>query len=105
MQSLVHNQSIAFPSNGMGINLRYDPSQHVYVTAGFGDANGNPNRTPTDGLASFGKRDYFEAAEVGWSSDLSSVWGGMRRGIYRAPALQPSRDFVAVFGLRSRLVL
>jgi CheY-like chemotaxis protein len=83
MQSLVHNQSIAFPSNGMGFNLRYQPNQTVYVTAGFGDANGNPNRTPTDGLASFGKGEYFEAVEVGWSPNLSGLWAGMGRGAYR----------------------
>jgi carbohydrate-selective porin OprB len=74
MQSLVHSQTIAFPSNGMGLNLRYVPSASLYVTAGFGDANGNPDRTATEGLDSFGKGQYFQAGEVGFSPDFSSLW-------------------------------
>jgi len=79
MQSLVHSQTIAFPSNGMGFNLRWEPSKAFYATAGFGDANGNPDNRAADGVASFGRGKYFEAAEVGWSPDIP----GLERGTYR----------------------
>lgn len=83
MQSLVHSQTIAFPNNGLGINARYAPSDRVYMTAGFGDANGDPDRAPSDSLSSFGKGKYFEAAEVGVSPDLSALSPAGRQGTYR----------------------
>ncbi len=79
MQSLVHSQTVAFPSNGMGFNLRWEPGKAFYATAGFGDANGNPDNRAADGVASFGRGQYFEAAEVGWSPDIP----GLERGTYR----------------------
>ena len=83
MQSLVHSQTIAFPSNGGGVNLRYEPSDRVYVTAGFGDANGNPDVKPKEGLNSFGEGKYFEAAEIGGSPELAFLGRSVRPGTYR----------------------
>jgi len=83
MQPLVQNQTIAFPSNGAGLNLRYEPSQRLYVTAGFGDANGDPDVKPREGVESFAQGKYFEAAEIGISPELSSLWTGARQGTYR----------------------
>ncbi len=83
MQPLVENQTIAFPSNGAGLNLRYEPSQRLYVTTGFGDANGDPDVKPRQGLDSFAQGKYFEAAEIGVSPELSSLWASARQGTYR----------------------
>ena len=83
MQPLVQNQTIAFPSNGAGVNLRYEPSPRLYATLGFGDANGSPDVKPRAGLDSFAEGKYFEAAEIGVSPEVASLWPGARQGTYR----------------------
>ena len=83
MQSLVHSQTILFPGNGAGLNVRYEPSAGFYATAGFGDANGDPDRRPREGISSFGKGEYFEAGEIGVSPNLESLWAGAGQGTYR----------------------
>ncbi len=83
MQSLVESQTIAFPSNGAGLNVRYQPSDRVYVAAGFGDANGNPDVKPSQGVDSFGQGKYFEAAEIGVSPAVSFLGASAQRGTYR----------------------
>ena len=83
MQPLVQNQTIAFPSNGAGVNLHYKPSPRLYVTAGLGDANGSPDVKPAAGLDSFAQGKYFEAMEIGISPELSSLWANAQEGTYR----------------------
>jgi carbohydrate-selective porin OprB len=83
MQPLVQSQTVAFPSNGGGLNLRYEPSPRFYISAGFGDASGNPDVKPREGLDSFVQGKYFEAVEIGVSPDLAPRRAGVGQGTYR----------------------
>lgn len=83
MQSLVYSQTIAFPSNGLGFNIRYQPDPRLYVDAGLADANGNPDRKPNDSLDSFLEGHYFEAFEVGLVPDMKTVSPALGEGHYR----------------------
>ncbi len=83
MQSLVYSQTIAFPANGLGFNLRYWPDPRLYVDAGLADANGNPDRKPNDSIDSFLQGHYFEAVEIGFVPDMKTVSPALGEGHYR----------------------
>ena len=86
MQSLVYSQTIAFPSNGMGFNIRYRPDPRLYLDAGFGDANGNPDNKPSDSINSFLQGHYFEAFEVGLVPEIKTFSSSLEEGHYRLMA-------------------
>lgn len=83
MQSLVYSQTIAFPSNGLGFNIRYWPDPRLYVDGGLADANGNPDKKPNDSIDSFLEGHYFEAFEVGFVPDMKNLSPGLGEGNYR----------------------
>jgi len=83
MQSLVYSQTIAFPSNGMGADIRFSPDPRLYFDAGMADANGNPNLKPSDSFNSFFEGHYFEAFEVGFTPDLKTISSALGEGHYR----------------------
>ncbi len=83
MQSLVYSQTIAFPANGLGFNVRYWPDPHLYVDAGLADANGDPDRKPNDSIDSFLEGHYFEAFEVGFVPDMKTISPALGEGTYR----------------------
>ena len=83
MQSLVYSQTIAFPSNGLGFNILYKPDPRLYLDFGLADANGNPDRKPSDSINSFLDGHYFEAFEIGLAPDLKTIYGGLGEGHYR----------------------
>jgi len=83
MQSLVYSQTIAFPANGLGFNIRYWPDPRLYVDAGLGDANGTADSRHNDSIDSFLQGHYFEAFEVGFAPDLKTVSPELGEGDYR----------------------
>ncbi len=83
MQSLVYSQTIAFPANGLGFNLRYWPDPRLYVDAGLADANGDPDRKPNDSIDSFLQGHYFEAFEIGLVPDMKAISTALGEGHYR----------------------
>jgi porin len=83
MQSLVYSQTIAFPANGLGFNIRYWPDPRLYVDAGLADANGNPDHKPNDSIDSFLQGHYFEAFEIGFVPNLKAVSPALGEGHYR----------------------
>jgi len=83
MQSMVYNQTIAFPAEGLGFNIRYEPTKRWYLDFGLADANGNPENKPNDSLNSFFKGQYFEATELGLSPELRWLWSGLGESHYR----------------------
>jgi porin len=83
MQSMVYSQTIAFPSEGLGFNVRYWPTKRWYLDFGAADANGNPQNKPSDSLNSFSKGQYFEAVELGGSPELRWLWSGLGESHYR----------------------
>ncbi len=83
MQSLVYSQTIAFPANGLGFNVRYWPDPRLYLDAGLADANGNPDRKPNDSIDSFLEGHYFEAFEVGFVPDMKTISPALGEGTYR----------------------
>jgi len=83
MQTLVYSQTIAFPSNGLGMNVRYWPDPRLYLDAGLADANGNPDHKPNDSFNSFLEGHYFYAFETGFVPDLQQVSSALGEGHYR----------------------
>jgi hypothetical protein len=83
MQSLVYSQTIAFPSNGLGFNIRYWPDPRLYVDGGLADANGSPDRKPSDSINSFLQGHYFEAFEIGFVPNMKTVSAALGEGHYR----------------------
>ena len=83
MQSMVYSQTIAFPSEGLGFNIRYSPTKLWYLDFGLADAKGDPQSKPNDSLNSFFKGQYFQAAELGASPDLAWLWSGLGKSHYR----------------------
>lgn len=83
MQSLVYSQTIAFPSNGLGVNVRFSPDPRLYLDAGMADANGNPDLKPSDSFDSFLEGHYFEAFEAGFAPDMKTVSSTLGEGHYR----------------------
>jgi porin len=83
MQSLVYSQTIAFPSNGLGFNVLYRPDPRLYLDAGMGDANGNPDFKPSDSFNSFFQGHYFEAFELGLTPDMKNLSADLGEGHYR----------------------
>jgi hypothetical protein len=91
LQSLVYSQTIAFPSEGLGFNLRYWLTKQLYLDIGIADANGNPQSKPNDSLDSFFKGQYFESIECGISPELKWLWSGLDRANYRLMAWHTAR--------------
>lgn len=68
-----HFQNLAFstsptipsPNQGLGAAVGGMLGDHVYLVAGFADANGDPTEMPFD---SFGDGEFFKHAELGWVS-------------------------------------
>jgi porin len=83
MQSMVYSQTIAFPAEGLGFNIRYWPTKRWYLDFGLADANGNAQSKPNDSFHSFLKGQYFEAAELGVSPELGWLWSGLGESHYR----------------------
>jgi porin len=69
--------AIAYPSNGFGANLRFNPASWLYLAAGFQNEHGNDS---TSGFTRLGDMDLFSAAEVGFTPRIP----GMGVGNYRA---------------------
>jgi porin len=86
MQSMVYSQTIAFPAEGLGFNIRYSPTKRWYLDIGLADANGNPQDKPNDSLNSFFKGEYFDAAELGVSPEPGWLWSGLGDSHYRLMA-------------------
>ena len=83
MQSMVYSQTVAFPAEGLGFDVRYWLTKRWYLDFGLADANGNPENKPNDSLNSFSKGQYFEAAELGVSPELGWLWSGLGESHYR----------------------
>ena len=62
---------IAFPSNGLGALGGAWIGEQVYLLGGIHDANGSPTTTGFDTF--FETREYFTAAEIGWSPSQDLV--------------------------------
>jgi hypothetical protein len=80
---LSHSQTIAFPANGLGFNIRYWPDPRLYVDAGLADANGNPDHKPNDSIDSFLQGHYFEAFEIGLVPNMKTISPALGEGHYR----------------------
>jgi len=74
---LVNNSAVPFPDNGLGANLRVQPSDDFYITAGFGDGNADARET---GFNTFDGSALFAASEVGFIANRK----GPGEGRYRA---------------------
>jgi porin len=57
------NPTIPFPSFGLGVAFRAQPTKDIYILAGIHDANGTPSDVGFDTF--FNDREYFTAFEVG----------------------------------------
>lgn len=56
--------AIALPDYGLGANVTVRPRRDIYLRAGIDDANGQPERSGFQ--TTFGEREYFTVAELGW---------------------------------------
>jgi porin len=83
MQSFVNDQTVRFPGNGTGMNVLWTPRAWLSITAGFGDANGDPNKPPSDDLGLFANGDYFRALEIGLAPPMTRIWSRLGEGHYR----------------------
>ena len=61
------NPTIAAPNQGLGIAASAMLSDHLYLMAGLGDANGDPTRDPFESF--FSDAEYFKHVELGWTSE------------------------------------
>ncbi len=61
--------AIPAPSQGLGVALGGAISDHIYMSAGFADANGDPTHPQDSFDTFFNDHEYFVHGEVGWTSD------------------------------------
>jgi len=73
---LVNNPAIAFPDNGLGINLTVTPNELFYASFGVGDANAVATRS---GFNSIEMEEFFIAGEVGFTPTLERLGPGAYR--------------------------
>ncbi len=60
--------SIALPNYGLGANVTARPHRELYLRAGIGDANGEPERSGFETF--FGSREYFSVLEAGFDPGI-----------------------------------
>jgi len=72
---LVNSVAVAFPDNGVGLNVWVQPREWFYVTAGFGDANAVASQGPSD----FDASELFWAAELGFTPEIEGLGPGHYR--------------------------
>jgi porin len=65
---------MALPENGLGAVVSFSPGNDWYLNVGIGDANGR--KTDLDFNSFFDDKDYFTAAEFGWTPDIQGVGQG-----------------------------
>ena len=68
------NPAITFPGNGLGAAVSFTPGDDWYLNIGIGDANGR--KTKVDFNSFFDDKDYFTAAEFGWTPDIAGYGQG-----------------------------
>ena len=71
---LSDSPTIAFPSNGLGANVRVTPFENVHVRLGIGDANGDRSLSGTGSF--FTEGEYFTAAEVSFTPTVVGLGPG-----------------------------
>ena len=75
---LVNSVAVAFPDNGIGVNLRVQPNELFYFSGGFGDANAVATRGPTD----FEFDELFWAGELGVTPEIEGLGAGAYRVLF-----------------------
>lgn len=70
------NPARFFPSDGLGANLKITPNKHYYITAGFGDANG---QNTTSGFNTIDHGDLFTAGEFALTPAINELGQGNYR--------------------------
>lgn len=73
---LVNNPAIAFPDNGAGLNLWYEPAEAFYVTAGLGSSVARANGPA---FQDFSGDRLFVAVEAGWTPTFDDELDGAYR--------------------------
>ena len=64
--TLGNNPTIAAPGQGPGVAIRGSLTDHIYLIAGFADANGNPTQPMDEIEGFFTEAEYFKHIELGW---------------------------------------
>jgi carbohydrate-selective porin OprB len=80
---LVNNQTISTPSNGGGLNVAYHALEWLRVSAGFGDAAGDPNASPNVAISNLFTDGIFTAAEITVGGDLGDLAAPLGVGAFR----------------------
>lgn len=75
-KSFSSNPARAFPSNGLGANVRTMLGCDWYASTGIQDANGDKIHS---GFHTVDEHEFFEAAEIGWTPTFE----GMGKGAHR----------------------